>query len=106
MTLEDVLAQIENFSAKAWLYLAEEHGWKTSSIATVLESEEVSPEEEDHPDAGIPLIAKTNGMKQILPVTVVQDVMANLKFSRPNATADDWVEAARFYYENDAFISA
>lgn len=48
-------------------------------MAAVLESDEIPEEEEDLPEAGVPEFAKANDLKQVLPITVVQDIVANLK---------------------------
>jgi hypothetical protein len=103
MTLEEMFSRVDELSATAWLYLPQGEAWTLSSRAAVLESEEVSEDEEDDPDAGVPEFAKLNGLKKVLPVTVVQDILSNLRLSRPAALPSEMLSAFMFYYDNDAF---
>lgn len=102
--LRDVLANIRDQNDRAWLYLPAAGPWSYDSPAAVLESEEVPPELEDEPDAGIPQYAKDQGLKQVLPITVVQDVVSNVLAQRPAATPDDLFRAFIHYFEHDAFL--
>lgn len=104
MTLEDVFAQAFDLPASAWLYLPSEVMWELTSEAAILESEEVTPDEEDDPDAGIPQFAKANGLKQVLPVSVIQDIVENIKYQVPGAQLDQVFKAFLFYFEHDAFM--
>jgi hypothetical protein len=103
MTLEEMFNRAGEFSATAWLYLPRGETWTLSSRSAVLESEEVPEDEEDEADAGVPEFAKLNGLKQVLPVTVVQDILSNLRSSRPMAGPSEMFTALMFYYDNDAF---
>jgi hypothetical protein len=58
--LRHVFLNIERYSAAAWLYLPQDQNWNLSSKSTVLESEEVPPEQVDTPDAEVPQFAKDN----------------------------------------------
>jgi hypothetical protein len=71
---------------------------------TTLESEEVPPDLEDEPDAGVPDFAKMNGLIRTLEVATLQDVVSNARFQRPQATLDELFNAFRFYHDRDAFI--
>ena len=104
MTLKELLLEIAQQSTKAWLYLPDDKRWDLNSMCAVLESEEVPPELEDEPDAGIPQFAKQNKLIQVLPVTVVQDVVKNARAQKANATVEDLFKALLFYYKNDAFV--
>ena len=103
MTLEEVLRGLDDFSERAWLYLPRAGGWNLATMAAVLESDEIPEEEEDLPEAGVPEFAKANDLQQVLPITVVQDIVANLKLFRPSPTSAETLAAFTFYYDNDAF---
>jgi hypothetical protein len=104
-TLKEVLLSIEQKPSTAWVYLPQDKEWNLESRSAVLQSEEVPPELEDEPDAGIPEIAKANGLMQALPVTVVQDIVRNIRAQKPDATIVDLFRAFEFYYQHDAFIN-
>ena len=103
MTLEEVLTGPCHFSERAWLYLPRTSEWGLRTSAAVLESDEISEEDEGLPDAGVPEFAKANDLKQVLPITAVQDIVANLKHFHPSPTAVEMLSALTFYYTNDAF---
>jgi hypothetical protein len=103
MTFEEALKNIDDFSIRAWLYLPRDEEWSLSTKAAILESDEVSEEDEDLPDAGVPEFAKLNGLKQALPVATVQDIVANLKRFHPSPTSSEMFAAFNFYWANDAF---
>ena len=86
-----------------WLYLPRAGEWNLATTAAVLESDEIPEEEEDLPEAGVPEFAKANDLRQVLPITVVQDIVANLKLFHPSPTAAETLAAFTFYYDNDAF---
>ncbi len=103
MTLEDVFVQIDYLPTNAWLYLPSGEDWALESPAAILVSEEVAEDEEDQPDAGVPEYAKAHGLRQVLPVPVVGDILANLESLRPSAGSSEMLSALMFYWRNDAF---
>ncbi|HSX55900.1 MAG TPA: hypothetical protein VLG14_11420 [Sphingomonas sp.] len=100
----EVLQAITNSSPLAWVYLPSEEKWSLDSASAILESEEVSPDQEDDDDAGVPDFAKANGFIRALPVTSLQDVVQNALAQKPDAGPSDIFAAFEFYYERDAFI--
>ena len=102
--LKQVLLAIADKSYLAWVYLPEDRNWSLDSACATLESEEVPPELEDEPDAGVPEFAKANGLIQVLPVSSVQDIVENARAQKPSASVDDFFLAFMFYFHNDAFI--
>jgi hypothetical protein len=102
--LADLLANPQAQDARAWLYLPANAAWSLDSPAAVLESEEVPPELEDEPDAGVPQFARDNGFAQILPITALQDVVSNAHQQRSGLSLSELLRALKFYYEHDAFI--
>jgi hypothetical protein len=103
-TLSEVLATIDDRPQNAWVYLAKDEEWGLASKSAVMESEEVPAGLEDEPDAGVPEFAKQNNLIQVLPVSVLQDVVANARAQRNRVAANDLLRAFLFYYRHDAFI--
>lgn len=101
--LKEVLHGIADHSIRAWVYLPADKNWNLDSACEVLESEEVPPELEDEPDAGVPEVAKGNGLIQVLPVSTMQDIVSNAKTQKPDATVSELFKAFIFYFEHDAF---
>ena len=101
----EVFANSEEECTNSWLYLPMEKPWSLDSKCLVLESEEVPPEEEDKPNAGIPQIAISMGMIQIMPITTVQDIIINAKEQSKTLSEKDFFEAFLYYYDNDAFMA-
>jgi hypothetical protein len=104
MTLQEVLLDISNQPTTSWVYLPMDKNWTLGSNCAVLKSEEVPPELEDHPEAGVPDFAKQTGLVQALPVSVVQDIVANLLGQKADASPDELLAAFLYYYKQDAFI--
>ena len=104
INLSEALLNIDNFSTRCWLYLPSKVAWTLESPSLVLESDEVAPEQESHPDAGIPEIAKQLSMMQALSIAEVQDALANARSQKPDATVNELFEAFLYYYDNDAYL--
>ena len=104
-TLRQILQEMDQKPSTAWLYLPVSQEWDLDSQCAILESEEVPPDLEDDPEAGIPVFAKKNGLKQVLPVATVQDIVSNARAQRPRLDIGDLLTAFLFYYKNDAFIA-
>lgn len=103
-TLSETLLSIETFSIKCWLYLPSEVSWTLDSPSLVLESEEVRPEQESDPDAGVPEIARQLNMMQALSIAEVQDAVANAKSQKPDVSVSELFDAFLYYYDNDAYM--
>ena len=104
ITFREALLGIADMSAKSWVYLPSNKDWTLSSICAILESDEVPPDLEDAPDAGVPEFAKQRRLIQALPVTVLQDVVRNARAQKPDATIEDLFRAFQYYHKHDAFI--
>lgn len=105
LTVQTVLETINNLPIKCWIYLPVDEEWSLNSRAAVLESEEVPPEHEDDPLAGIPEIARENRLMQALPVADVQDIVTNARRQKPDATLAEIFAAFLYYYDHDAFFN-
>src|SRR5437773_2710427 len=103
LRFRDALLDISSKPTTAWVYLPADKNWNLNSESAVLESEEVPPEMEDQPDAGVPEFAKQHQLIQALPVTVIQDIVTNARAQKPNANIDDLFRAFEYYYKHDAF---
>jgi hypothetical protein len=101
---EDVLATIATRSVRAWVYLPSHRNWSLDSESATLESDEVPPELEDEPYAGVPEVAKQHSLMQVVPVATLQDIVSNALQQKPDATPQELFAAFNFYYNNDAFI--
>ena len=100
----DVLDSISGISPLGWVFLAKGEVWSLRTKAAVLEMDDVPPEMEDSPDAGIPDFAKENGLMPAITVSDLQDVVENIKEQFPGANTGDYLRAFLFYYDNDAFM--
>jgi hypothetical protein len=103
-TLEKILNDIEGFPFDYGVYLPSDEKWQLGSRAAVLEEDEVLPEEEDEPDAGVPQFAKDNKLKEALQVSMVQSIVENSKAQISNISIEKLFEAFLYYYDNDAYI--
>lgn len=101
----ELLVNIDRADPRAWVYLQAAIPWQPDSVSAVIESEEVPPELEDEPEAGVPDFARRNGLVRVLPVTVLQDAVRNARSQRANVSSDDLFAAFDFYRRNDAFIA-
>lgn len=99
-----ILATIMSRPTIAWVYLPSNREWSLESVSAILASDEVPPELEDVPDAGVPLFAKQNDLVQVIPVETLQDIVSNALQQKSKATPDELFAAFNFYYKNDAFI--
>jgi hypothetical protein len=104
ITFEDLLILVSRQSPKGWLYLPKYTKWNLKSPATILESDEVPPELEDEPDAGVPEFAKVNHLQQVLEISTLQQIITNARTQKSDATLEDLFKAFEFYYKHDAFI--
>jgi hypothetical protein len=103
-TLEEVLRFLSSHSPEGWLYLPKDGQWGLKSSAAILVSDEVPPELEEDPDAGIPKFAKIHQLQQVFEVGTVQDIIFNARAQKPNVTLDDIFQALKFYYDHDSFM--
>jgi len=101
----NILSDIESHPSKGWLYLPVERNWNLDSKCAILESDEVPPELEDDPNAGVPDFAKQNMLVEALPITVVKDIVWNARGQRANVKLEDLLMAFQYYYKHDAFIA-
>jgi hypothetical protein len=102
-TFRNVLKNIEKYTG-GWVFLPTEGKWRLESKSVILKLEEVPPEMEDEPDAGVPEFAKQNHLTTALCVSNIQDIVNNAKMQILNPSDEQLFEAFMYYHENDAFI--
>jgi hypothetical protein len=102
--LREVLEKPDDLDEKAWLYLPAARKWDLDSDCAILRSEEVPPEMEDDPDAGVPVFAKANGLTQALPTATVKEIVANARLQRAEVDLPTLLEAFIYFYDHDAFL--
>jgi len=105
MRLRKGLLDSADMSTTAWVYLPADKNWNLNSKCAILEREEVPPESEDDTNAGLPGFANRTNLVQALPVTVVQDVVTNVRAQKPNATLEDLLRAFHYHYNHDVFLN-
>lgn len=103
-TFETIIKTISSRSYREWVYLPRNEQWSLHSRCATLEMDEVPPELEDEPDAGIPQFAKLHNLREVVPVETLQEIVDNLRQQNPSATIDEIFTAFEFYYDRDAFI--
>lgn len=103
ITFTELLSSIDQHS-EGWVYLPANEPWSLESPSTVLKSDEVPPELEDDPQAGVPAFARQNNLMQALPVSTVRDIVSNVKSQRRDAPLPLLFKAFLFCYDHDAFI--
>ena len=103
-SFRNVLKNIEKYSTRCWVYLPSDGNWHLESKSAVLASDEVPPEMEDEPDAGVPKLARQNRLVQALTVTDTQGIVRNAKMQVPDAGDEQLFEAFMYYFVNDSFM--
>jgi hypothetical protein len=86
-----------------WLYIpldVKQIEAETPCRACIVESAELSPEEQDELDE----YPETVGLKCFLCLSQLEDIVSNLRQQRPSFSERDLMAAINFYWSNDAFI--
>lgn len=97
-TLEELLATVESLPWNHSLYLsADDTTWSLGSRALVWDQDDVDDGE------ATPAVPASLGLKSVLSISTVQDIVSNRKQQGDWALEDLYV-AVLYYYRNDAFI--
>ena len=98
--LSDLLASADRLPWDRTVYVRPDPAGRLSlgSQCRVLDQNE--PEDPND----LPSLAKANGLEELLPVAVFQDVVTNAHAQKPNVTLAQLVQAVEFYRNRDAFI--
>jgi hypothetical protein len=97
MELRDVLQDPESFDWSLMLYL-EPSPWTLSSTAMALSTDDLAPDEKMSPEAA------AAGLREVMTVATVQDMVEHLRGQGIEATIEQRFEAFLNYVDNDAFI--
>ena len=100
----DVISTVSNRSDLEWVFLDEDGPWTLDSASAVLTLDEVPPELENDPNAGIPEFAVVHGLIEAVSIATLQDIVSNALQQRESASLDELFSAFTFYWSNDAFI--
>jgi len=99
-TLANMLLNIQQLPWEYALYIAtHDVNWSGDTKCMVLD-----PEETDNPDDD-PVAAKANGLKYALTISDVQSIVENIHAQRERIEMDVLINALKYYYDNDAFIT-
>lgn len=100
MTLKDVFKAAQGLPSRGALYLPRESSssWTLDTPAAVL----------DFPAGGNDVnnlpFARKHGLRYVLHLSDVQDILANARQQRPNVDDGTILKAFLYYIEHDAFI--
>ncbi len=83
-----------------WFYLPPEDWALHTKGSFSLDSRDFPPDSTDH----LPPQVKTYGWVEVVDTPTIEDIISNVNQQLPGATADDYLRALKFFYENDAFM--
>lgn len=100
----NILITANGRSELAWIYLPREGPWSLDMRSAVIIPDEVPPEQENEPNAGVPEFATRHNLIEAVPIATLQEILHHANIQLTNATLKDLFDAFIFYYTNDAFI--
>lgn len=103
-TLREALEAPERLIG-AWIYLPRDRAsWSLESECHALDTEDVAPEDEDEPDAGVPRWTLERGLCRVMLAADFQDVIGNARAQVAEPTAEILFRALLHYLRFDAFV--
>jgi len=99
MTLADILESASELPWNEALYLPVGGAWSLDSPTIVWDPDDVADDEQEILD-----FAAQHGMKYVLGISTVQEIVANAQQQKPNCSLNDKFEALLYYVQNDAFL--
>jgi len=97
-SIREVLENIDKMP-NSWFYMPDLE-WNLETRGSFsLDSRDFPPGSTDY----LPAQVASHGWKETLDTPMIEDVIANADQQLSSATVDDYFEAFKFYYENDAF---
>ncbi|MEE4707705.1 hypothetical protein V2K55_18585 [Pseudomonas alliivorans] len=97
-SIRQVLKEISDMP-DGWFYLPDGE-WKLDTEGSFsLDSRDFSPDSKDY----LPPQVITEGWKETLDTPMIEDVIFNVNEQIASPTIEDYFEAFKYYYENDAF---
>ncbi len=98
--LATTITAIENAPWNHALYLDAVRPWHEATRCAILD-----PNDVDDPDLDAdPEFALRNGLRYVLTVADVQDIVLNTLQQKMNASINDLIHALTHYYDHDAYI--
>lgn len=98
-SIREVLENIGQMP-ETWFYLPATTWTLDTKGAFSLDSWDFPPDSTDY----LPPQVASEGWKASLDKASIEDVISNLDQQLPSRTIDEYFEAFKFYFENDAFI--
>ncbi|HBB9961192.1 TPA: hypothetical protein JG851_004291 [Vibrio parahaemolyticus] len=97
--LDTILLNVNKLPWEYALYIPSQmNEWSENTQCMVLD-----PDETDDPDDD-PEAAKLNGFKYAFSVSILQDIIHNLKNQNPRIDNKMSIKAIKHYYEHDSFL--
>ncbi|MCU8062402.1 MULTISPECIES: hypothetical protein [unclassified Shewanella] len=101
LTLKNMLDKIESLDWKWDVYIPSNKEINDSILCLVLDDDT----EEDRGIDDEPIYPTSIGYKSFLSVSDLQSIKSNLLQQNSEAGLNELISAAKYYYENDAFIN-
>ena len=98
LTLKQILSNPETFSWDFALYMNGSPNWSEDAVCAVLD-----PDDSEDPGKIPPMFAKEHGLRYILDMASVQDIVSNAGQQIVNPSMQTLVKAFNYYVEFDAF---
>ncbi|GKQ49103.1 hypothetical protein PSTH1771_28115 [Pseudomonas syringae pv. theae] len=83
----------------SWFYLPDTPWTLDTKGAFSLDSRDFPSDSKDY----LPPQVLKDGWKEVLETSIIEDVISNVDEQLSEPTIDDYFDAFKFYYENDAF---
>lgn len=99
--LGGILSDIENLSWKLSVYLENVDQIDGETKALVLDADDIDLADDDF----TPLVVFERGFHEFISIQLLQDVVSNLRQQKANASLDEQISAAIYYFEMDAFLT-
>jgi len=77
--------------------------WETSPLSTAVYGFQFDDAEEFDEEAGVPKVAADLGLRTLLVVSNLEDVVLDTLVSDSQARLEDYIEAVNYYREFDSF---
>ncbi len=100
MTLDEVLAGIDNLAWNDWVYIQDTNDVSLSSKCLVINPDTAELGSDDF----TPLEAEQAKLSEFLSIQDIQAIKANLLLSNPKPSQEEFCSATKFYFDNDSFI--
>jgi len=97
-TLAEILESAEDYSWNRAVYVAGEYPWSASTIAAVLDADEVEDAEKQ------PALVKQYNLQYALDIETAQDIVETARQQNPSLNIQILVDSFNYYWKYDAFL--